>query len=147
MWMRFDATTRSPASSSILVTAPVRLRRVASGLMIEKVRVAAMTGRSPAIWLVGICGPTSRAVLPRQGLRLLDPLAVLLGPAAPGHTVPAGKKLPCKARGLERGVVEQIEAAVVGQRGFAPVAIGDQHVARLVRRIGARRKKNWLTDI
>jgi hypothetical protein len=29
------------------VTAPVRLRRVASGLMIEKVRVAAMTGRSP----------------------------------------------------------------------------------------------------
>jgi hypothetical protein len=27
--------------------APVRLRRVASGLMIEKVRVTAMTGRSP----------------------------------------------------------------------------------------------------
>src|SRR3990167_3708978 len=40
--MRFDATTRRPASSSILVTAPVRLRRVASGLMIEKVRVTAM---------------------------------------------------------------------------------------------------------
>ena len=36
------ATTRRPASSSILVTAPVRLRRVASGLMIEKVRVTAM---------------------------------------------------------------------------------------------------------
>jgi hypothetical protein len=34
-----------------LVTAPVRLRRVASGLMIEKVRVAAMTGRSPVIGL------------------------------------------------------------------------------------------------
>ena len=42
MWMRFDATTRRPASSSILVTAPVMLRRVASGLMIENVRVAAM---------------------------------------------------------------------------------------------------------
>src|SRR4051794_11189569 len=42
MRMRLDATTRSPASSSILVTAPVRLRRVASGLMIEKVRVTAM---------------------------------------------------------------------------------------------------------
>src|SRR3546814_19318997 len=42
MWMRFEATARRPASSSILVTAPVRLRRVASGLMIEKVRVTAM---------------------------------------------------------------------------------------------------------
>src|SRR6478609_1504878 len=42
MWMRLDATTRRPASSSILVTAPVRLRRVASGLMIEKVRVTAI---------------------------------------------------------------------------------------------------------
>src|SRR3546814_11323666 len=40
--MRLDATMRRPASSSILVTAPVRLRRVASGLMIEKVRVAVM---------------------------------------------------------------------------------------------------------
>ena len=49
MWMRRDAMTRRPASSSILVTAPVRLRRVASGLMIEKVRVAAMTGRSPGL--------------------------------------------------------------------------------------------------
>ena len=42
MWMRREATTRRPASSSMLVTAPVRLRRVASGLMIEKVRVTAM---------------------------------------------------------------------------------------------------------
>src|SRR6478752_6654459 len=42
MWMRFDATTRRPPSSSILVTAPVRLRRVASGLMIENVRVTAI---------------------------------------------------------------------------------------------------------
>jgi hypothetical protein len=48
--MRFEATTRRPASSSILVIAPVKLRRVASGLMIEKVRVAAMTGRSPVKW-------------------------------------------------------------------------------------------------
>src|SRR6187549_3974517 len=42
MWMRLLAMTRRPESSSILVTAPVRLRRVASGLMIEKVRVTAM---------------------------------------------------------------------------------------------------------
>ena len=51
MRMRREATTRRPASSSILVTAPVRLRRVASGLMMEKVRVSAMTGRSPE-WIV-----------------------------------------------------------------------------------------------
>jgi hypothetical protein len=32
-----------------LVIAPVKLRRVASGLMIEKVRVAAMAVRSPVL--------------------------------------------------------------------------------------------------
>jgi hypothetical protein len=42
MWMRLEATTRRPASSSILVMAPVKFRRVASGLIIEKVRVTAM---------------------------------------------------------------------------------------------------------
>jgi hypothetical protein len=31
----------------------VRLRRVASGLMMEKVRVAAMTGRSPVVLMNG----------------------------------------------------------------------------------------------
>src|SRR6185369_5764552 len=45
MWIRREATTRRPASSSILVTAPVRLRRVASGLMIEKVRSVAIAER------------------------------------------------------------------------------------------------------
>src|SRR5690606_15266136 len=49
MRMRFEATTRRPASSSFAVTAPVRLRRVASGLMIEKVRVTAM-GNSLKKW-------------------------------------------------------------------------------------------------
>jgi hypothetical protein len=47
MRIRLEATTRRPPSSSILVTAPVRLRRVASGLMIEKVRVAAMAKKAP----------------------------------------------------------------------------------------------------
>jgi hypothetical protein len=45
MRMRRDATTRRPASSSFWVIAPVRLRRVASGLMIEKVRSVAMAER------------------------------------------------------------------------------------------------------
>src|SRR6201747_2653433 len=42
MRMRFCATIRSPASSIRALIAPVRLRVVASGLMIEKVRSIAM---------------------------------------------------------------------------------------------------------
>ena len=36
--MRFWAMIRRPAASSLALIAPVRLRRVASGLMIENVR-------------------------------------------------------------------------------------------------------------
>src|SRR3569623_1805751 len=42
MRMRFWATMRRPAFSISALTAPVRLRAVASGLMIEKVRSIAM---------------------------------------------------------------------------------------------------------
>src|SRR6187551_3286149 len=42
MRIRFWATIRSPAFSISALTAPVRLRSVASGLMIEKVRSIAM---------------------------------------------------------------------------------------------------------
>jgi hypothetical protein len=38
MWMRFCAMMRRPAASILALIAPVRLRLVASGLMIEKVR-------------------------------------------------------------------------------------------------------------
>src|SRR5262249_9998369 len=41
--MRFCATIRRPAFSISALTAPVRLRAVASGLMIEKVRSVAMS--------------------------------------------------------------------------------------------------------
>src|ERR1700740_1003868 len=41
MRMRFWATIRNPAFSISALTAPVRLRAVASGLMIEKVRSVA----------------------------------------------------------------------------------------------------------
>src|SRR6186997_2977272 len=58
MWMRREATTRRPASSSMLVIAPVRLRRVASGLMIEKVRSVAMAERAP--YLQGWIGRLSK---------------------------------------------------------------------------------------
>src|SRR5579863_2477985 len=42
MWMRFCPTMRRPAFSISALTAPVRLRAVASGLMMEKVRSIAM---------------------------------------------------------------------------------------------------------
>src|ERR1700759_4518964 len=44
MRMRFCATIRRPAFSISALTAPVRLRSVASGLMIEKVRSIAIFG-------------------------------------------------------------------------------------------------------
>src|SRR6202012_3251341 len=51
MRMRFCATMRRPASSITALTLPVRLRRVASGLMIEKVRSA--MGRSTDLYALG----------------------------------------------------------------------------------------------
>src|SRR3954466_1115111 len=45
MRMRFCATMRRPAFSMTALTAPVRFRSVASGLMMEKVRSMAMTTR------------------------------------------------------------------------------------------------------
>src|SRR5574338_773720 len=109
MRIRFDATTRRPASSSILVTAPVRLRRVASGLMIEKVRVAAMTGR--LLWSdwVGIGAPPSDAGARRQGSALLHPFPVFLGPIAPIDPFPARQQLPREARPFQRIAVEEGE--------------------------------------
>src|ERR1041385_6420771 len=106
MWIRFEATTRSPASSSILVMAPVRLRRVASGLMIEKVRVTVMTGRSPIFGLVGIGGPPSGADAPRQESRLVDPFPALFRPITPLDPGPPGQKLPGEPRPFQRAVVE-----------------------------------------
>src|ERR1700738_3109841 len=54
MRMRFCATIRSPAFSIRALIAPVRLRAVASGLIIEKVRSIAMI--SSLIGLIGVAG-------------------------------------------------------------------------------------------
>src|SRR5438270_5308963 len=147
MRMRLDATTRSPASSSILVTAPVRLRRVASGLMIEKVRVTAMTGRSPLIGWSGIGRAPSRARARRQGLGFFDPLATFVCPIAPLDAFPPGKQFPGEPGAFERAAVKQIKASVVGQRRRAPQTVGNQHIARLVGRVGACRQKDGLARI
>src|SRR5258707_7523507 len=52
--MRFWATMRRPFSSNRALILPVRFRRVASGLMIEKVRSTAMKSLFDAVlWRVG----------------------------------------------------------------------------------------------
>src|SRR5437764_14180396 len=147
MRIRFEATTRRPASSSILVMPPVRLRRVASGLMIEKVRVTAMTGRSPVLVLAGIGAPPSRACLERQGSALVDPFAAFLRPIAALDSFPAREKLPGEASAFEHGRIEQIETAVVAQRSFAPLPVGDQHVAGEIGRVWTGRKEDRLARV
>src|SRR5690242_4247687 len=101
MWMRFEATTRRPASSSILVTAPVRFRRVASGLMIEKVRVTAMTGRSPVYGEEWIGAPPSREAQRPQPSGLLLPAAVDLRPVAAFNALSPSQQLPGEPRPVE----------------------------------------------
>src|SRR5580692_2782034 len=68
MRMRFCATMRSPAFSISALTAPVRLRAVASGLMIEKVRSIAMI-TYPWESGEGSCRAYIGATLERQATR------------------------------------------------------------------------------
>src|SRR5207245_10286866 len=56
MRMRFWATIRNPAFSISALTAPVRLRSVASGLMIEKVRSIAIVYVLAKSWLESCAG-------------------------------------------------------------------------------------------
>src|SRR5688572_6519087 len=136
MRMRLDAITRSPPSSSILVIAPVMLRRVASGLMIEKVRSVVMAERSPKIEASGIAAAPSRANRRRQGSGFFDPAAALVvRPEAAVDPVPSGQQFPRQPGAFERVIVEQIESAVVAQSRLAPLAVGDQHVAGEVGRV------------
>src|SRR3546814_750879 len=106
--MRFEATTRRPASSSIVVTAPVRLRRVASGLMIEKVRLAAMAVAC-SCWLCRKSRRPSRGRAAMQpGSRgLLPAAAVVLLPIATVDTVLRRKRFPRQPRLADTFLVEQ----------------------------------------
>src|SRR3954462_14335751 len=66
MRMRFWATIRRPAFSISALTAPVRLRAVASGLMIEKVRSIAMISSLKSVG--GSCGAYIGAIDERQAI-------------------------------------------------------------------------------
>src|SRR5437763_7263427 len=79
--------------------------------------------------------------------RLVDPLAVLLRPIAALDPFPARQKLPGQAGAFERGGIEQIEAAIVAQCGFAPLAVGDQHIAREIGRVRAGREQDRLARV
>src|SRR5450432_1437416 len=67
MRMRFWAMMRSPAFSISALIAPVRLRAVASGLIIEKVRSIAMISSLKSA--DGSCGAYIDAVCGRQAIR------------------------------------------------------------------------------
>ena len=67
MRMRFWATMRSPAFSISALIAPVRLRAVASGLIIEKVRSIAMISSLKSAG--GSCGAYIGAAGERQAIR------------------------------------------------------------------------------
>src|SRR5688572_15491839 len=125
MWMRLLAMTRRPESSSILVTAPVRLRRVASGLMIEKVRVAAigLSSKEGGRFARAPSGGRPGA----QGLGFLDPLALFLGVVAALDVVAAVELAPHAARGLRPGFAEQQEHALERVCLVAPVTVGEDH--------------------
>src|SRR6266446_5409320 len=66
MRMRFWATIRSPAFSISALIAPVRLRAVASGLIIEKVRSIAMISSLQSA--EGNCGAYIGAIGERQAI-------------------------------------------------------------------------------
>src|SRR3954465_8895599 len=68
MRTRFCATMRKPAFSMIALIAPVRLRLVASGLRIEKVRSTAI-GQSSLFWMREKSAAYKERLPERQALR------------------------------------------------------------------------------
>ena len=129
MWMRLEATTRRPASSSILVTAPVRLRRVASGLMIEKVRVTAM-GQLHGLSGLRIGRAPSGRARTGKAQPFLTQLARLRAPSSCARRRRGRTSSFHASRAASSvSVVEQVEGAVEAQRRLAPLAVGDQDVA------------------
>src|SRR4051812_18041301 len=94
--MRFCAMMRKPAFSSRALISPVRLRRVASGLMIENVRCTAICETVPCCKEVGLISASARG---RQSLMLRPWGAVapgalgLLLPAAAVVLLPVGQRV------------------------------------------------------
>src|SRR3954454_20770783 len=96
MRRRFWATMRRPAFSMTALTAPVRFRFVASGLMIEKVRSRAMAVPGLAGIAGLLCGggpPGAMGVAGRAGYRgfRAPPPPPLTRPWAVGKAAPPGE--------------------------------------------------------
>src|SRR5690349_16478872 len=111
--MRLDATTRRPASSSNRLTAPVKLRREAPGLLIEPVRVTAM-GSS----LNALGGKVARApsggLAHAQGSQLFDPPAGFLLEVAASYVLAVVELAPHRAKRRGLLLAEQDDHAVEG---------------------------------
>src|SRR5438046_1321794 len=97
-------------------------------------------------WLDLAAAP-SRAGVPRQGSGLPRPLPAFLRPITALDPFPASKQFPGEACAIKRGCVEKIEAAVIVERGVAPLPIGNQHVACKIRRIRVRGEQDRLPSI
>src|SRR3954454_10063584 len=136
MRIRREATTRRPASSSILVTAPVRLRRVASGLMIEKVRSVAMA----ALMLRNVDGfarlSRHRGAARQAGVGPLGPLhpfaLLALLPVARLDVRLRLETAPDVARLIEPASIEEIEAAIEAESLLSPAAVGKRDIGGAV---------------
>ena len=117
MWMRLDAITRSPASSSIRVTEPVRLRRVASGL-IDREGARHGHGKSSGdrvCWKVArplaVMGEGIKSVpRPHQGPCRQRPPSCFQKCVSTPSRFP--KCAPARAGTVDRLAIEEVEAAV-----------------------------------
>src|SRR5690349_9636221 len=126
---------RKPAFSKRSLIAPVRLRRVASGLMIDSVRSMAMGGS----WARGGAGYSGRPWRRAEPLGLLSPPRFGLLPI--GQRVAAGLgAAPAAPRRLDRDLivaVEHVDTAGILRHIVSFDAIDEKEDGRAVRVLGA----------
>src|SRR5947209_2661893 len=127
-----------------------RAGEVAAGGVGLDDRKGARRGHDRAIscrWRGWIWTPPTRGARLRQDSALPQPFATFACPVAPFDAFSAGEQLPGESRALERLLVKLVETAVIRQRRLSPCAVGNQHVPRLVGRIGTVRKQDRLSRV
>src|SRR5258708_6848796 len=98
------------------------------------------------VW-VKFVEPPSGERTHRQASALFHPFLAFASPVTTVDAVPSGKQFPGKPSCLKTAVVEQVKAAVIGQRNLPPESVGDEQVARLVRGVRIGRQQDRLTGI